>query len=42
MDIVRRPDLEAAQVSFPDYIGTKVYPWLGKPQIAGKLYYQKY
>ena len=41
-DVIRRPDLEAAQVSFPDYIGTKVYPWLGKPQIAGKLYYQKY
>ena len=41
-DVIRRPDLEAAQVSFPDYIGTKVYPWLGKPQIAGKLYYQKF
>jgi hypothetical protein len=41
-DVIRRPDLEATQVSFPEYIGTKVYPWLGKPQIAGKLYYQKY
>ena len=41
-EIVRRPDLEAQEVSFPDYVGTKVYPWLGKPQIAGKLYYQKY
>jgi uncharacterized protein YggL (DUF469 family) len=41
-DVIRRPDLEAAQVSFPDYIGTKVYPWLGKPQIAGKLYFQKF
>ena len=42
MDIIRRPDLEAQEVSFPNYIGTKIYPWLGKPQIAGKLYYQKY
>jgi len=41
-EIVRRPDLEAQEVSFPDYVGTKVYPYLGKPQIAGKLYYQKY
>jgi len=41
-DIIRRPDLEAQEVSFPEYVGTKVYPWLGKPQIAGKLYYQKY
>lgn len=41
-DIIRRPDLEAQEVSFPAYIGTKVYPWLGKPQIAGKLYYQKF
>lgn len=41
-EIIRRPDLEAQEVSFPDYVGTKVYPWLGKPQIAGKLYYQKY
>lgn len=41
-EIIRRPDLEAQEVSFPDYVGTKVYPYLGKPQIAGKLYYQKY
>ena len=41
-EIIRRPDLEAQEVSFPDYIGTKIYPWLGRSQIAGKLYYQKY
>lgn len=41
-EIVRRPDLEAQQVSFPDYVGSTVYPYLGKAQIAGKLYYQKY
>lgn len=41
-EIIRRPDLEAMEVSYPNYIGTKVYPWLGKPQIAGKLYFQKY
>lgn len=39
-EIVRRPDLEAAQVSYPDYIGTKVFPWLGRPQVAGSLYVQ--
>lgn len=42
MDIVRRPDLESQTVSLPDYIGSKIYPFLGKAQIAGKLYYQKY
>ena len=41
-EIIRRPDLEAQAVSFPDYVGTKVYAWLPKAQIAGKLYYQKY
>jgi len=41
-EIIRRPDLEAQEVSFPDYIGTKIYPWFGRAQIAGKLYYQKY
>lgn len=41
-EIIRRPDLEAQEVSYPDFVGTKVYPWLGKPQIAGKLYYQKF
>ncbi len=41
-EIIRRPDLEAQEVSFPDYVGTKIYPYLGKAQIAGKLYYQKY
>ena len=41
-EIIRRPDLEAQKVSYPDYVGTRIYPWLGKPQIAGRLYYQKY
>lgn len=41
-EIIRRPDLEAQEVSLPDYIGSKIYPFLGKAQIAGKLYYQKY
>ena len=41
-EIIRRPDLEAQEVSFPDYVGSKIYPFLGKAQIAGKLYYQKY
>lgn len=41
-EIIRRPDLEAQDVSYPDYVGTKVYPFLGKPQIAGKLYFQRY
>lgn len=41
-EIIRRPDLEAQEVSFPDYVGTKIYPWFGRAQIAGKLYYQKY
>lgn len=41
-EIIRRPDLEAQAVSFPDYVGTKVYPFFGRSQIAGKLYYQKF
>lgn len=41
-EIIRRPDLEAQEVSYPDYVGTKIYPFFGKPQIAGKLYYQKH
>lgn len=41
-EIVRRPDLEQMQVAFPDYIGNIVYPWLGKPQVSGTIYYQKY
>ena len=40
--IIRRPDLEAQAVSFPEYVGTKVYPFFGRSQIAGKLYYQKF
>lgn len=40
--IYRRPDLEAQSVSFPEYIGDKIFPFWGKPQIAGEYYYQKY
>lgn len=39
---IRRPDLEAAPVKFPDYIGTKIFPFLGKAQQGGTMYYQKY
>lgn len=41
-EIYRRPDLEAQEVSFPDYISDKIFPFWGKPQIAGEYYYQKY
>ena len=41
-EIIRRPDLEAQDVSYPDYVGTKIYPFWGKPQIAGRIYYQKH
>lgn len=37
---IRRPDLEAAPVKFPDYIGTKLFPFLGKAQQGGTMYYQ--
>lgn len=40
--LIRRPDLEAQAVSLPDYVVNKVLPFLGKPQIAGTLYYQPY
>ena len=39
---IRRPDLEAAPVKFPEYIGTKLFPFLGKAQQGGTMYYQQY
>lgn len=41
-EIIRRPDLEAASVSYPEYQCGKIYPFWGKPQIAGRAYYQDY
>lgn len=41
-DIIRRPDLEAQVVSIPDFVGDKILPFWGKPQIAGRYYFQKY
>ena len=41
-EIYRRPDLEAQEVSFPEFIGDKIFPFWGKPPIAGEYYYQKY
>lgn len=41
-EIVRRPDLEAAEVSYPDYVGTKIYKWLPRPQLAGRIYFQDF
>lgn len=40
MTKIRRPDLEAAPVKFPDYIGIKLFPFLGKAQQGGTMYYQ--
>ena len=39
-EIIRRPDLEAAAVSYPDYIADRVFPFFARPQIAGTMYYQ--
>ena len=41
-DVIRRADLEAQEVSYPDYIGGKILPFLAKPQQAGTLYYQAF
>lgn len=41
-EIISRPDLEAAEVSYPDYVGTKIYKWLPKNTIAGRVYFQDY
>lgn len=37
-----RPDLEIEPVKLPDYIGPRIFPWLGKQQAAGNLYYRDY
>lgn len=39
-DVIRRADLEAQEVSYPDYILDKVLPFWDKQQIAGNYYYQ--
>lgn len=39
-DVIRRPDLENIQVSFPDFIAPVLYPWLAKPTETGTVYYQ--
>lgn len=41
-EIIRRPDLEAQVVSVPNYIGDRIFPFWGRPQVAGTMYYQKY
>ena len=41
-NIIRRPDLEAQAVSYPDYLIGRIFPFTPAPQSAGKLYYQKY
>lgn len=41
-DVIRRADLEAQEVSYPDYIIDKVLPFWDKQQIAGTYYYQAY
>lgn len=40
MTKIRRPDLEAAPVKYPDYIGAKLFPFLPKAQQGGTMYYQ--
>lgn len=39
---IRRPDLDIEPVKLPDYIGPRIFPWLGKQQNAGNLYYRDY
>ena len=39
-DVIRRADLEAQEVSYPDYILDKVLPFWDKQQIAGNFYFQ--
>ena len=41
-NIVRRPDLEAQAVSYPEYLVDRIFPYTPVPTDAGKLYYQKY
>lgn len=39
---IRRTDLEAVPVKFPNYLVDTLLPYLEKPQTAGRLYYQKW
>lgn len=41
-DVIRRADLEAMEVSFPDYQLDKLMPFWDKAQIAGNYYFQRY
>ena len=41
-EIVRRPDLEAAECSYPEHQCGKIFPFWGKPAIAGRAYYQRF
>lgn len=41
-NFVRRPELEAQAVSYPDYLIGKIFPFTPAPASAGKLYYQKW
>ena len=38
MSKIRRPDLEAAPVKYPDYIGANLFPFLPKAQQGGTMY----
>ena len=40
MSKIRRPDLEAIPVSFPEFAAARIFPWLPKKQDSGTLYYQ--
>ena len=41
-EIIRRPDLEAQAVSYPEYIVDRILPYYSRPQVAGNVYYQKF
>lgn len=41
-EIIRRPDLEAMQCSVPGFVADKIYPFFGRPQIAGRIYAQRW
>lgn len=41
-NLIRRPDLEAQAVSYPEYLVDKIFPYTPVPTDAGKMYFQKY
>lgn len=41
-NLIRRPDLEAQSVSYPEYLTDRIFPFTPAPKDAGKIYYQKY